>query len=322
MNNTVHQFIHLLSDKKYHDGDTIGKALGITRAAVWKIANKLKNHGIDIQSVKGKGYLLNESFVLLCQQRILSAIKTDNLTLTILDKTTSTNTILKKATTRSNHPTVCLAEEQTHGYGRFGRSWHSPFGRNIYLSIDYPFNKELSELSGLSLVTALSTCKAIESNHTLPSPLTIKWPNDIVCQHQKCASNLIEIQAESHGHSRVIIGVGVNVNMRDAGGDDIDQPWSSLKKLSGQTIDRNPLCATLINQLLDDLKRFEKKGLVDFIDEWQTKDALANRALTLSANNGIHRGIGAGINQQGHLLLKQPDGTQQHFASGDATLLK
>ena len=214
---------------------------------------------------------------------------------------------------------ICLAEQQTHGKGRLGRDWYSPFGQNLYLSCRYAFQKEISELSGLSLVTSLAVVAALRERGV--SQLAVKWPNDIVHARGKLSGSLIDIQAETHGACHAVIGIGVNVNMRQAN-DAIDQAWTSMRQLMGVDVDRNELCVSLINTLIRYLKRFEAHGLADFVKEWSAHDCLMRQSVAIHQANGRVRGVVTGINAQGHLLLQLADGTVQAFSSGDTTLCK
>lgn len=322
MNENLIKIAALLSDCRYHDGTSIGNQLNVTRAAVWKAIKKLEDYGIPLKSVKGKGYLLENPLILLEEEKIKSHLSSHAIDLTILEKVDSTNEYLKKQINHDNKIKVCAAEVQTQGKARFNRQWHSPFGRNLYLSLLYPFQKDVSELSGLSLVVSLAACKAIETICKLNEPLSIKWPNDIVANQKKVAGSLIEIQAESNGFCSAVIGVGTNVNMQQATKKQINQQWVSLQKLSGQYHDRNALCASMINYMLDYLERFRNAGLIDFMKEWKIRDYLYNKAIKLSSNKILYSGMGGGINPQGHLILKLPDNVKKTFSSGDATLLK
>lgn len=309
----------LLSNGQYHDGTSIGEKLGITRAAVWKVIKKLQEYGVEIQSIKGKGYLLEKPLILLDAVKIRKNIKKSSIKIAILEKIGSTNDYLKNDSDQDNK--ICLAEMQTNGRGRLNRQWHSPFGQNIYFSLRYAFQKDMSELSGLSLVTGLAVCSAIESVTQLNN-LKVKWPNDILVDQQKIAGILIDINAESNGFCNVIIGIGINVNMQHALKKEIDQPWNSLKIITGEYIDRNLLCAALINVLINYLERFSKFGLPDFIKEWKEKDYLFGKPISVMSGQKKVMGIGSGINTQGHLALRMSDKTEKTFSSGDTTLLK
>ncbi|MCX7125591.1 MAG: bifunctional biotin--[acetyl-CoA-carboxylase] ligase/biotin operon repressor BirA [Gammaproteobacteria bacterium] len=324
MDNTISNLVkisELLGDGQCHDGTSIGKKCGITRAAVSKVIKKFKEYGVEIQSIKGKGYLLEKPLILLDAKKIKKNIKTLSLIIDILEKVGSTNDYLKNDSDQDNKVKICVAEMQTKGRGRLNRQWHSPFGQNIYFSLRCSFQKDMSELSGLSLVTGLAVCNAITSI-THADNLAVKWPNDIFVDQQKIAGILIDIDAGSNGFCNAIIGIGINVNMQNALKKEIDQPWNSLQKITGEYIDRNLLCAELINSLMNYLERFSKSGLSDFINEWKERDCLFGKSVALMSGQKKIMGIGAGINAQGHLALKMPDKTEKTFFSGDATLLK
>lgn len=322
LSDTLSKVVALLNDGQYHDGTSLGEKLNLTHAAVWKVIKKLEAYSIPITSIKGKGYNLEDSLILLDKTKIKKLLQNKSIQLELLEKTASTNEYLKPFSIQHKKPIVCIAETQTQGKGRLSRDWHSPFGQNIYLSLLTPFQKDLSELSGLSLVVGLAVCKALDIHCKLSDPFLIKWPNDIMVNQKKISGNLLEIQGESHGFCNVIIGIGINVNMLHANKDEINQQWTSLRQLSGEYYDRNQLCALLIDTLLIYLDQFSKFGLADFIKEWNSRDCLFNKSVRLESNKNQFTGIGAGINQQGHLLLTLPENVKKTFASGDTTLLK
>lgn len=319
---SLSHLVKILSDGKYHDGTTIGETLNITRSAVWKAMKKLEAYGIDVDSIKGKGYALPEPLILLDKKLIQKKLTNKNIDIQIVEEIDTTHDF-KNFLDKNKTPSICLAESQTQGKGRMGRNWHSPFGQNLYFSCLYTFEKDISELAGLSLVVGLAVIKTLKKYDFPESPL-IKWPNDVIYQYQKLAGTLIEVKAETHDSCRTIISIGVNVNMlkNDDTHKNISQLWTSLRSILGNYIDRNDLCAELMNNLLDYLKQFEQTGLVYFIPEWKTVDALFNKPITLNnANQKIH-GIAKGINSQGNLLLKLEDGKLQAFSSGDTTVVK
>jgi BirA family biotin operon repressor/biotin-[acetyl-CoA-carboxylase] ligase len=311
----------LLNDGEYHDGTSIGEALQMTRAGVWKLIKKLEQYDVPLTSVKGKGYRLDAPLILLDPKKITRLLANETVYLEVFEKVESTQH-LKRYLPEKKDISVCIAEMQSQGRGRLNRQWHSPFGKNIYLSLLYPFQKDISELSGLSLVISLALCHTIETVMGSKEKIEIKWPNDMVVAAQKIAGILIEIQAESHGFCQAIIGMGVNVNMQKMNDGNITQAWSSLQKLYGNYLDRNVICAELIRQLLLYLERFSSFGLAAFIEEWRQRDVLYQQPVTLISGNQEYSGIGHGIDAQGHLLLKMVDGSIQSFSSGDTTLKK
>jgi BirA family biotin operon repressor/biotin-[acetyl-CoA-carboxylase] ligase len=314
------KLVNLLNDLEYHDGTTLGEALQITRSAVWKTIKKLENYGVQLTSIKGKGYALAEPLLLLDKRFINQHVSNKDLPIEIFETIDSTNSYLKNFYS-STKPRICLAEQQTKGRGRLQRDWHSPFGQNIYFSCLYPFQRDISELAGLSLVVSLAIVKAL-TMYQFPQPVLVKWPNDVVYQNKKLAGCLLEIQAETNDLCSVIIGIGLNVNMLENKDQSITQPWISLRKILNNPLDRNPLCVVLINTLLSYLQQFAAKGLPSFIEEWQQRDSLANKDIHLKHIQHKIGGRVTGINQHGHLVLKLPDGTVRTFSSGDTSVVK
>lgn len=314
------KIIDILSDGDYHDGTTIGDALKMTRSAVWKAIKKLEHNKIKISSIKGKGYALLEPLALLNVTKIKKKLNNPHVDIQVFESIDSTNDYLSEF--KNSHTVkLCLAEQQVKGKGRLGREWFSPFGKNIYMSCLYPFHKDVSELSGLSLAMSLAIYKTLK-DYGIDEGLSVKWPNDILYENQKLSGSLIEIQAETHGVCEVVIGIGVNVNMMQDEEKEISQPWISMQKILKAYTDRNELCARLINNLMEYLHRFEEKGLSDFTEEWMQADCLVGKAIALKNGGEKIHGQMIGINEQGHLLLQIEGKKVCAFSSGDTSVLK
>jgi BirA family biotin operon repressor/biotin-[acetyl-CoA-carboxylase] ligase len=314
------KLVKLLNDGNYHDGTTLGNALNITRSAVWKMRQKLETYDIKIDSIKGKGYALTHPLILLDKKNIKTLLEDKNIDIHIFETIPTTNDF-KNFPLKKRTPAICLAEQQTQGKGRLGRHWHSPFAQNLYFTCLYTFQKDISELAGLSLAVGLAIIETLKI-YAFPDSVSIKWPNDIIYQQCKLAGTLIEIKAEAHNICQTLIGIGINVNIKQEENKLISQPFISLKHILNQYIDRNHLCAVLINMLLRYLKKFEQEGLSPFIKEWKNVDALFNKKVTLVANNQKIEGIAKGINAQGQLLLELAHHKIQAFSSGDTTIAK
>ncbi len=316
-NASLVRLVQCLQDGQYHDGTLLGNELGMTRSAVWKAIRKLTGLGVNIHSLKGKGYAMQEPFILLDAAEIKAALDVP-CTLSVFESIESTNTYLRNLKP-STHPVICLAEQQTAGRGRLGRDWYSPFGENIYLSCAYPFQKDLTHLAGLSLVVGVSIIKALTG---IVSNLKVKWPNDVFWFDKKLAGSLIEVQAESHGACHAIIGIGMNVNMQKAKSRAITQPWASLSVIAQHYQDRNQIAVKLLKQLLADLAVFSQQGFKAFQADWNQYDYLLNRTVTLAGNAEKISGVVQGISEQGHLVLRLPHGELRVFSSGDTSLVK
>lgn len=319
VNANLVKIVNLLNKGGYHAGETIGEKLQVTRSAIWKVIKKLQGYGVSIDSIKGTGYALQEPLVLLDGTKIKSQLIDKKIVIHLFESIGSTNDYLRSLED-SQKIQICLAEQQTAGKGRLGREWYSPFARNIYLSCLYPFQNDISELAGLSLVVTLAIIKALKKNG-ITDQLFAKWPNDIIYDHKKLSGSLIEVQAESHGVSHAIIGVGLNVNML-SDSKEIQQPWTSIQKIRNEYQDRNKISADMINELLSYLEKFKQKGFAAFVKEWIDADSLTNQNISIKNLNNKVSGKVVGVNEQGHLLLKLEGGKIQAFSSGDTTVLK
>lgn len=324
LNPRLIKLVEILNDGQYHEGNELGQKLDITRSAVWKAIKKLVEYGIKIHSQKSKGYILNEPMILLDPQKIAAYLSKSlvlNYQWHLLESVNSTNDFIKKQTIKNKIRHVCLAEHQTSGKGRFSRPWYSPFAQNIYFSVNYHFNKDVSELAGLSLVISLAVLSTLKS-FSDDKKLILKWPNDILYLDQKLAGILVEINAESHGQCEAIIGIGINVNMQnDAGGAAaINQQWTSMRQILNAYIDRNLLVARLIENLTTYLIEFSTQGFSPFMSQWHQNDGLLNHAVMVKNGDYEIGGIALGVNQQGQLLLQHQDQAVATFAAGDVSL--
>ncbi len=167
----------------------------------------------------------------------------------IENSVTSTNDILLSTIKKNPKKNIALlAEEQTAGRGRLGRPWISPAQQNIYLSLSWYFEKPMAELAGLSITVGECLVTALK-NFGITQEITIKWPNDLLHNNQKFCGILIETTAIDKSNTVAVIGIGLNVNYTDEKNNTIDQPWTSLQKITHHTHDRNKLTATILNSL-------------------------------------------------------------------------
>ena len=319
LSSTVTQILNILNDGTIHTGIDIGEALGISRTAVWKVIKRLQKYNIDIQS-QHKGYHLKEPLILLDQKKIEPFLSRKKISLEICESLETTSHYLKNKMPLKGQ-TACLAEYQSMGRGRLGRKWLSPFGRNIYCSLSGVFKKDLGEMSGLSLAVAVLTANALESFDSRIK-LSLKWPNDLYINNQKLGGILIELMGEAYGNCQAIIGIGLNVNMKDIKLPDLDQPWISLEHIVLEKLDRNIIVGYILRTIFEGLEVFEHKGLEAFLPEWEKYDLLRNQKVSLNTGAGKVSGIACGVDSQGFLLLENALGSIQKFSYGDTSLLK
>lgn len=288
-------------------GDIASTADLSEKLVLESLSELIKNHA-PIKKHENETYSLNYPVILLDKDQILKNISND-IDLSLWHTIDSTNDFLKKTALNNLNPHVCVAETQTQGKGQRNKYWHSPFAENIYLSIAIPFQGAIQRLSGLSLAIGIALASAIEKNQ--PSlKVKLKWPNDIILSEKKLAGILIEAKEE-----KIIIGMGVNVNMSH--GKRITQAWTSLKQQTNTTINRNILCAQIINETLAVVNHFLESGLIDFMPLWHQKDYLYNQTISLTSNNQKQLGVAKGINEKGHLLVKDDNGEIISLASAN-----
>jgi BirA family biotin operon repressor/biotin-[acetyl-CoA-carboxylase] ligase len=316
------QLLQLLSDGEYHSGEVLGQALGMSRMAVWKHINALRETGVELKILRGKGYRLPAAIELLDRERILlaaaPATRADLASLEILLDTDSTNNYLRgKALQGAPGGSVCLAERQHGGRGRRGRDWVSPFAANLYFSLLWRIPAGVMSLGGLSLVAGIAVARSLRC-FGVESP-GLKWPNDILVKQAKLAGILIDVVGESMGPCAVVIGIGVNVGMPRAAAAGIDQPWTDLSILTGDDVSRNRLAACLLDHLLPAIRQFEIQGLEPFMLEWQRYDIVQGHPVDLQLPDGTVSGTARGIDAGGALLVDTATG-RRRFTSGEVSV--
>ena len=213
----------------------------------------------------------------------------------------STNSALLRLPLEKQHARAIFAEHQSSGRGRRGRQWHSPHGRNLYLSLGWKFELPLSELGCLPLVVALSAAQALERAGL--EGYRVKWPNDLLLDGRKLCGCLVEVQGDAQGPCYAVLGVGVNVHMpQTVTTSEIDQPWTDLhSQLPGCT--RNGIAALLIEELVKHLALFARQGFEPFRNLWEQLDGLKGQTVSVHGGNRLLTGVAMGIDDRGALLL-------------------
>lgn len=321
MSPRYHLLIEQLADGHFHSGESLGQALGITRAAIWKMVPRLEQLGLEIYAVSGKGYRLSEPFEPLNSQAVLAALpeptRVQPSSIEVLREVDSTNRyLLQAAVGGAASGAVCLAEYQNSGRGRRGRHWASPYGGNIYLSMLWRFSDGTARLGGLSLAVAVALMRLLQELGIADAG--IKWPNDILVNGKKLAGILLDVAGESNGPCHVVIGVGMNFRMSTNQAATIDQPWVDLRQL-GVEQGRNFVAGRLLHHLLFALATYQEQGLAAFIAEWRRWDLVRDKAITIYHGNEGKQGIARGVDETGLLLVEHGEELRR-YASGEVSL--
>ncbi|KQN57425.1 bifunctional biotin--[acetyl-CoA-carboxylase] ligase/biotin operon repressor BirA [Erwinia sp. E602] len=308
------KLVALLADGEFHSGEQLGEQLGMSRAAINKHVNTLKEWGIDVFTVTGKGYSLSAKMQLLNEQAINAQL--ENGRLAVVPVIDSTNQYLLDRMNSLQSGDACVAEYQQAGRGRRGRQWFSPFGANLYLSMYWRLEQGPAAAMGMSLVIGIVLAEALQE---LGAPdIRVKWPNDIYLDDRKLAGILIELTGKTGEAAQIVIGAGINLAMRAPAADVINQGWINLQE-AGVTIDRNALSALIVNKMRDALFAFEQDGLHPFVERWAALDNFINRPVKLLIGDREIYGIARGIDAQGGLILEQ-DGVRKSWVGGEISL--
>lgn len=310
--------LELLKDGRFHSGQALGQALGVSRSAIWKQLQLLEAElGLVIHKVRGRGYQLATPITLLSSAEIgRSSISSGSWDIRILDSIDSTNAqALRSIEAGSVAPFLVLAERQTVGRGRRGRKWVSPFAENIYYSLVLRMDGGLRQLEGLSLVVGLAVMHTLRE-YGIPGA-GLKWPNDVLVGQKKVAGILLELVGDPADVCHVVLGIGINVNMQSA--EEIDQEWTSVRLESGKVIDRNQLVARLNEVLVSYLERHRLNGFSAIQGEWEQGHLWQGRAVSLVAGVNKIDGVVLGIDRQGALRLSV-EGEEKTYSGGELSL--
>lgn len=255
--------------------------------------------------------LLNASTV----WRILSADMQRSLShIGVFDELDSTNAyLLRKTVSGECARQVCLAETQTAGRGRYGKTWISPRGGNLYMSLGWRLDEVPAAITQLSLLIGIALADALAALGI--ERLGLKWPNDIMWQGRKLGGVLIEAAGGC-----IVIGVGLNVRIPQFAAEKIDQPWTDLATaLQRDVPSRNWLAASVLEAIIRMLDSIERETTGGLRVAWRRYDLLYGKVVVLESSSGMQHGTGLGVDERGRLLL-HINGQERGFASGDARL--
>lgn len=306
--------ISILADGEFHSGEQLGESLGMSRAAINKHIQTLRDWGVDVFTVPGKGYSLPEPVQLLDETFIHSQITEGAVT--VLPVIDSTNQYLMERLDSLHSGDVCIAEYQQAGRGRRGRKWFSPFGANLYLSMYWRLDQGPAAAVGLSLVIGIVMAEVLQELGA--EQVRVKWPNDLYLRDRKLAGILVELTGKTGDAAQVVIGAGINLAMRQVAQDIVNQGWINLQE-AGISINRNQLAVRLIKTLRTALACFEQEGLVPFLARWKKLDNFINRPVKLIIGDSEILGISRGIDERGALLLEQ-NGVIKPWMGGEISL--
>ena len=311
------------ADGGYISGAAIAEKLGVSRNAVWKTVKALEADGFVIESVTSKGYRLSADSNRISADLIAPLLTTKEIgrNMQVFSEIGSTNTAAKKlASERVPDGTVIIADKQTEGRGRMGRSFESPSGTGIYMSLVlYPkFGLECAPL-----ITSAAACAVAEAiDEVCGCDVSIKWVNDLYINGRKICGILTEasLGLEMKSLDHAVIGIGVNVrSVRNVFGEELGNIATSIEDETGVKADRNVLCGAMLNKLEHYLGMVESR---EFLNEYRRRELLTGNTITANVGGNTLTGMAMGIDDNANLIIKLPDGKLKKLSSGEASLCR
>ncbi|MEY8430015.1 biotin--[acetyl-CoA-carboxylase] ligase [Lachnospiraceae bacterium 48-42] len=311
----------LKEDDSYISGQQLCDRFQVSRTAVWKAVEQLKKEGYMIEAVRNKGYRLVDSPDVMSKAEIESMVRTKWAGRSVIyyDETDSTNIQAKLAGENgSEHGTLVVADRQVAGKGRRGRSWESPKGVCVYMTLLLRPSIAPVKAPMLTLVMALSVAEAVRELTGLKAG--IKWPNDIVLNKKKICGILTEMSTEIDYINYVVTGVGINTN-QETFSEEIRKRATSLLIEGGCHISRSELVAAVMERYEENYERFmETKDLSGLQEKYNGMLVNCGREVRVLEPKGEYSAFASGINEVGELVVTTPEGEEKHIFAGEVSV--
>ncbi|MBQ6387163.1 MAG: biotin--[Ruminococcus sp.] len=315
------KLLHILTDaNQYISGQSLAKSLGISRQAVWKCVNTLRQEGCVIESAPNKGYLLVSLPPHINEFAIKQHLKTSVIgkKLIVLDTVGSTNDYLKSlGGDGCPNGTVVTTREQNRGKGRLGRSWIGNRDENIAFSVLLRPQLALRDVMPITPLAGLAICKALRKTTGLDC--RIKWPNDIIVGKKKLVGILTEMSAEFDAVEYIVIGIGVNVDQTEFP-EDIAHKATSILLQTGMYYEKSRLLATLLGEIERVFTRNRLELPPDTLKEYVALCATIGKSVAFQRNGHAVSGTAVDVTASGGLRVMLSDGTVLTVSSGEVTV--
>lgn len=303
-------------------GGTLARELGVSRTAVWKAITSLREMGFPIESISGEGYRLAESSDALSEAGIAMELKTNHLArnVCVLSTVSSTNTYLKERAADLPDGYAVVADCQTAGRGRLGRTFLSPSGSGIYISILLHPTLPLERVNMITVGAAVAMCEAIRE--TAGFEPDIKWVNDVLKDGKKLCGILTEaaLEAETGQLSYAIVGVGINVRQPEGGlPEQIRDIAGCLEDFSAHPVRRNALAASFFNHMETCFDWIVSGKPEVLMEHYRSFIHFLGQPITVIRNGVRETATAVAINSSGHLMIEQ-DGQRSTMLAGEISI--
>jgi BirA family biotin operon repressor/biotin-[acetyl-CoA-carboxylase] ligase len=307
----------------YVSSGEICQNLLVTRAAVWKQIQSLREEGYIIEARPRRGYRLLQSPDRLYPTEIregLSTLVMGQKKIIYFPTLVSTNDLAwSEAQGGCPEGTLVVAEEQTGGKGRLGRSWHSPYGQGLFFSLVLRPLVNPQEVARVTMLAAVALASAIGEVTGLT--VGIKWPNDLLVDGKKVSGILAEMQGDQDRVNFLIMGAGINVNHQlEDFPEELRPVATSLKLAGGQRVERVRLLQACLEAFEHWYFLWLEQGFAPVLARWKELSVTLNRAVRASTLKETWEGWAQDVDEDGALLLRLPNGEMQKLATGEVSL--
>lgn len=311
----------LLNSDDYISGETLSQKLGVGRNSVWKAVKQLQEEGFDIQAINNKGYILKSTGDILNREIIKSFLdKTDDREIIVLDETDSTNNYAKDLARKgAKNATAVIADCQTAGKGRMGRSFCSPHGTSIYLSIILRPETDMETCQLITSCAAVAAAQAIDK--VCGTDVKIKWVNDLFLNGKKICGILTEasVNFETGQPEYAVVGIGINVkSIKNIFPEELMNVATSIEDETGKA----PSRAEIIAEILKNIDILTKNlSDTSFLENYRKRSFIIGQRVSVSKLGSEKNALAIGISDNAGLIVRYDDGTEETLNSGEARIL-
>ena len=302
-------------------GSEIARSVGMTRSAVWKAVKQLRDEGYTICAVTNKGYCLSEDNDYLNEYSVVQHLTTRDIgrKIDVFKSIDSTNNFAKSlAQLDAVHGTTVISEVQTQGKGRMGRSFHSPIGMGVYMSVVLRPKLSVEHSLLITSCAAVAVAEAVEKVTGLECG--IKWVNDIYVGNRKLCGILTEasVNVEQGGLDYAVVGIGLNVqNMNFP--KNISDIATSLYLETGKKFSKSLLAAEILNKLEEHMDKIKDKS---FIEDYRKRSNLIGKRIEITHNDEVTQAECIGIDEICRLLVRCDNGEEKALMSGTIRIVE
>ena len=316
------EILRLLRETEgFLSGQQLCSRFQVSRTAVWKVIEQLKEEGYGIEAVRNKGYRMTENPDVISKAELESRIGTKwaGRDVIYFAKTDSTNLRAKAAGEQGRpHGTLFVADQQTAGRGRRGRGWESPDGENVYMTLLLRPQISPDKASMLTLVMALSVMEGVWQACQVQTE--IKWPNDLVINGKKISGILTEMNAEVDYIHYVVIGVGINVN-QDTFPEEIRETATSLRLETGKKVIRGELITEILKRFEENYEIFAgTRDLSGLQEAYSRRLVNRDREVKVLDPAGAYEAHALGIDERGELIVRTREGETRKVFAGEVSV--